>query len=81
MIDKSNVGDKVAEVEKEMKLKREDESLTFERGEKLELIAYDEEAEREGKQTTVYTIGRDEDESFRISNEQIQDLDIIELIK
>lgn len=81
MIDKSNVGDKVAEIEQEMKLNREDESLTFEQGEKLELIAYDEEAERDGKQTTVYTIGRDEDEAFRISDEQIQNLDMIELIK
>lgn len=81
MIDKSNVGDKVAKIEKEMRLDSEDDSLTFETGEKLELIAYDDEAERDGKQTTVYTIGRDESESFRISDEQIRKLDMIELIK
>jgi hypothetical protein len=78
MLDKSDIGNNVVQVKTTMQL--QDGEIRFEKGEKLKLLAVDEEAEREGDSTTIYMIGRDGDEAFRMSDEQIHDIDMLELL-
>lgn len=78
MLDKSDIGNEVVYVKTTMQL--QDGEIRFEEGEKLKLLAVDEEAVREGDSTTIYMIGRDEDEAFRMSDEQIHDVDMLELL-